>query len=64
MDIMKIGTQLFMQKLSGSAGNIDTDMVTGALKGLLPTSDDGGQFDLGAVVEKMQGGGLADMASS
>jgi len=62
MDLLKLGAQMFIQKMGGSGGGLDIGAVTGALKGLLPTSGD--QLDLGAIVQQMQGGGLANMASS
>lgn len=65
MDLMKIGTSLLMNKLSG--GN--ESMMTTALAGLLGggNSSDGG-LDIMGLISKMQGGGtssgLTDLASS
>ena len=62
MDLMKIATQLFLSKLGGAGGGLDAATVQNALGGLLGGSD--GQLDLGALMGKLQGGGLAAMAQS
>lgn len=65
MDLMKIGTQMLLNKITGGAG--DSGNAMSALSSLLGggQSQDGG-LDLGSLVSKMQGegGGLADIASS
>ena len=62
MDLMKLGTQMLMSKLTGDSGN--SDNITSALSNLL--GDSQGGMDLGSIVSKMQGqgGSLADVASS
>ena len=62
MDLMKLGTDMLLSKLSGGSGN--TDNAMSALSSLL--GDGQGSLDLGSIVSKMQGdsGGLADIASS
>lgn len=59
MDILKLATDLFMQKVGG--GNLDAATVQGALAGLL---GDGGQVDIAGIVDKLKGSGLAALASS
>ena len=59
MDILKLATDLFMQKVGG--GNLDAATVQGALAGLL---GDGGQVDIAGIVDKLQGSGLAALATS
>ncbi len=60
MDLMKLGSQLLLSKISGGSGNIDT--VTSALSGLL--GDGQNQLNLASIVSKMQSGDLASIASS
>lgn len=62
MDLLKLGAQLFMQKVGGDSG-MDIGTVTSALKNLLPTSG-GGDLDLQGIVSQMGSGGLANLASS
>lgn len=58
MDLMKIGTQMLLSKMTGgSSGN-----AMSALTGLLGNNDGG--LDLGSIVSKMQGGDMANIASS
>ncbi len=58
MDLMKLGTQMLLSKMTGgSSGN-----AMSALTGLLGSSDGG--LDLGSIVSKMQGGDMANIASS
>lgn len=59
MDILKLATDLFMQKVGGD--NLDAATVQGALAGLL---GDGGQVDIAGIVDKLKGSGLAALASS
>jgi len=58
MDLMKLGTQMLLSKISG--GNSGNAMS--ALSGLLGNNDGG--LDLGSIVSKMQGGDMANIASS
>ncbi len=60
MDLMKIGTQILLSKLTGGSGN--SNSAASALGSLLG----GGQnkLDLGGIISKMQGGDLASLASS
>lgn len=60
MDLMKIGTQMLLSKISGGSGG--SSGATSALSGLLGSSDGG--LDLGSIVSKMQGGDMANIASS
>lgn len=62
MDLMKIATQLFISKLGGAGGGLDAGAVQSALGSLLGGGD--GQLDLGDLLGKLQGGGLASMAQS
>ncbi len=65
MDIMKLGTQLLMSKLGGTA---NAGGIEAALSGLLGSENSGnGGLDLGSLVSKMtseQGGGLQNLAAS
>jgi len=63
MDLLKIGAQLFMSKLGSQSGGLDANTVVSALGSLLPTSDNG-DLDLGGLLGKMSGGGLAGLAAS
>ncbi len=62
MDLMKIATELFLKKLGGAGGGLDAGSVQKALGALLGGAD--GQLDLGDLLGKLQGGGLAAMAQS
>lgn len=62
-NIMQIGAQLFQNQLDKDHdGQVETAEITTALMGLL--SNNQGQFDLGSLVSKMQGGDLMAMAAS
>ncbi len=56
--ILAIGAQAFMQK---SGSNVDQGSVVSALSGLLGGSDG---LDIGDLISKFQGGGMADLVSS
>jgi len=60
MDLMKLGAEMLMSKMTGDSGSSDNAMS--ALSGLLGNSDGG--VDLGGLVSKMQGGDMASIASS
>jgi len=61
--ILKIGAQAFQSQLGEElAGSLSLDKVMNALAGLMP--GEGKSVDLGALVGKMQGGGLAALAES
>lgn len=62
MDLMKMATDLFLQKLGSSAGNLNSDVVASALSALL--GGENGQLDLGALVAKFSQGDLASLAQS
>ena len=62
MDLLKMGAQLFMNKLGSQGGGMDLGQVTGALSGLLPTSD--GELDLAGLIGQMNSGGLSGLAAS
>ena len=61
--ILKIGAQAFQSQLGEElAGSLSLDKIMNALAGLMP--GEGKNVDLGALVGKMQGGGLASLAES
>ncbi len=62
-ELLEVGASMFSKSnLSGDAGsNLDLSSITSALSGL--TDGDGG-FDLGALMQNMDAGGLGDMAKS
>ncbi|MCW8883874.1 MAG: YidB family protein [Motiliproteus sp.] len=62
MDILKIATDLFLQKLGSSSEGLSGDLVSGALGSLLGGAD--GQVDLGDLIGKLSGGGLESLAQS
>ena len=62
MDLMKMATDLFLQKLGSSAGSLNSDVVASALSALL--GGENGQLDLGALVAKFSQGDLASLAQS
>lgn len=64
-DLLKMGADAFMQSnRSGEAGSgLDLGSLTSALSNLTGGNSDGG-FDIGSLLGKMQGGGLADIAQS
>ena len=64
-DLLKMGASAFMKsKMSGDAGSgLDLGSLTSALSGLTGGGDEGG-FDIGSLLGKMQGGGMAEMAQS
>ena len=62
MNLMKIATQLFMDKLGAKGGGLNQGAVSAALGSLLGGSD--GNIDLGSIISKLDGGGLAAMAQS
>ena len=63
--LLKMGASAFIKsKMSGDAGSaLDSDMLSNALSGLTGDSAEGG-LDIGSLLGKMQGGGMADMAAS
>ena len=63
--LLKMGAQVFKDSnQSGDAGSgLDPDMITNALASLTGSSAEGG-LDLGALLGKMQSGGMAEMAAS
>lgn len=62
MDLMKIATQLFLNKIGGAGGGLDPKLVQGALGTLLGAES--GNLDLGALLGKLQAGGFASLAQS
>lgn len=62
MDLMKIATELFLNKLGSSAGGLDQDMVTSALGALLGA--EGGELDLGGLISRFSEGGLGALAQT
>lgn len=67
-DLLKMGANAFIKsKLSGDAGSgLDLGSLTSALSGLTGGGDDNeeGGFDIGSLLGKMQGGGMAEIAQS
>jgi len=65
-DLIRMGASSFINsKLSGSTGSsLDLDTLTSALSGLTGGNNENGGMDLGSILGKMQGGGMADMAQS
>ena len=62
-DIVKMGTEMFQNKLGDKAEGVDSSSVTDALSGLLSGSD--GSFDLGSLVTNAMGGdGIGSIVSS
>ena len=62
MDLMKMAVQLFTDKLGSQGSGLDEGVVTQALSGLL--GDGAGNIDLGSIMSKLDGGGLATLAQS
>ena len=64
-NLLKMGASAFINsKMSGNAGSgLDSDMLSNALSSLTGDSAEGG-LDIGSLLGKMQGGGMADMAAS
>ncbi|MEE4295301.1 MAG: YidB family protein [Wenzhouxiangella sp.] len=61
--ILAIGAQAFQaQADKAQVGSLPLDQINGALAGLMP--GEGAQVDLGALIEKMQNGGLASLAQT
>ncbi len=65
-DLIKMGASAFMNSnRSGDTGSgLDLGSLTSALSSLTGGNDDNGGMDLGSILGKMQGGGMADMAKS
>jgi len=65
-DLIKMGASAFIKsKMSGDTGSgLDLGSLTSALSGLTGGNNDNGGMDLGSILGKMQGGGMADMAQS
>jgi uncharacterized protein YidB (DUF937 family) len=62
-DIVKMGTEMFQNKLGDQAEGVDSSSVTDALSGLL--SNESGDFDLGSIVSNaMSGDGIGSIVSS
>lgn len=62
-EIVKIGAKAFQSQIGGEqAGSLSRDQIMGALSRLMP--GDGTNVDLGALIGKMQAGGLASLADS
>ena len=63
--LLKMGASAFINsKMSGDAGSgLNSDMLSNALSSLTGDSAEGG-LDIGSLLGKMQGGGMADMAAS
>lgn len=64
-NLLRLGAEAFLSQISSGetgSGGLTMDRIMQALADLLP--GDGDQVDLGALVGRMEGGGLADMAQS
>ncbi len=62
-DIVKMGTEMFQEKLGDKTEGVDGSSVTDALSGLL--SNENGEFDLGSIVSNaMSGDGIGSIVSS
>jgi uncharacterized protein YidB (DUF937 family) len=63
--LLKMGASAFMNSNgSGEAGSgLNSDMLSNALASLTGDSAEGG-MDIGSLLGKMQGGGMADLAAS
>lgn len=62
MDLLKIASQLFMNKLGATGQGLDAGAVQSALGALLGGDD--GKLDLSDLLGKLNGGGLAGLAQS
>ena len=62
MDLMQMAVQLFSDKLGSQGASLNQGDVTQALSGLL--GDGAGNIDLGSIMSKLDGGGLATLAQS
>lgn len=62
MDLLKVATDLFLNKLGESGINLDPQMVSQALSALLGSGS--GQLDLGALVSQLGSSGLGSLAQS
>lgn len=63
MDLMKIATQLLMNKMSSGSNGINEMVMSAALSKLLPTNNSG-DLDLGNLLGQLNNGGLASLAAS
>ncbi len=62
-DIVKMGTEMFQNKLGDQAEGVDSSSITDALSGLL--SNESGDFDIGSIVSNaMSGDGIGSIVSS
>ena len=63
-DIVKMGTEMFQEKLGDQAANLDSDTITDALSGLI--SNEEGGFDLSNIISSVTSGegGLGSIVSS
>ncbi len=62
-DIVKMGTEMFQDKLGDQAEGVDTSSITDALSGLL--SNESGDLDIGSIVSNaMSGDGIGSIVSS
>ncbi len=63
-DIVKMGTEMFQEKLGDSASSLDSNTITDALGGLM-SNEDGG-FDLSNIISSVTSGedGIGSIVSS
>lgn len=64
-DIVKMGSELFKDKLGEEASNLDQNTITDALSGLMSNKEGG--FDLGNIISSVtsgEGGGVGSIVSS
>ena len=62
MDLLKLATQYFIERLGANGGGLNEGAVSSALGGLLGSGD--GNIDLGSIISKLDGVGLASLAQS
>ena len=60
--LLAMGTELLKNKLDKDGNGLDANDISQALSGLL--GNDQGALNLGSLMEKMQGGGLMEIAQS
>ena len=65
-DLLKLAATAFTNsKMSGDTGSgLDLDSLVSGLSGLTGGNSANGGFDIGSILEKMQGGGMEELAQS
>jgi len=62
MSLLATAADLFKQHLGDSGSNLDVDTIMSAMSDLFNTES--GELNIGAIIEKVQAGGLANMVNS